>query len=83
MVRGMWYEPQRKTFGCTGHSKCYIKCLKGKGSADEYSPNCGAFLPPDWAERFECPRFVYIKGEDGRWHCVKDELGLIVPLTTP
>jgi len=79
MVKGMWYDPNSKTFGCDGHSKCSIKCLKGKGSANVSSPNCGAFTPPDWAEEFRCPRFVYRRGKEG-WRCVSDELGIIAPL---
>jgi len=80
MVKGMWYSPQTKTFGCDGHSKCYRKCLYGKGSANKSNPNCGAFSPPDWAKRFVCPRFVYEKQSDGSWLCVSDELGIIAPL---
>jgi hypothetical protein len=78
MVRGIWYSPDLRRFGCDGHSKCYAKCLKGKGSANKNSPNCGAFYPtPEWAEEFRCPRFVYRKQPDGRWRCVFDELGLL------
>ena len=80
MVKGMWYDPQLRAFGCSGHSKCFKKCLYGKGSADERSPNCGAFNPPDWAEWFVCPRFIYRREPDGRWVCIQDKLGLIAPL---
>jgi len=75
----MWYDPRSRTFGCSGHSKCWKKCLAGKGSADRQSPNCGAFTPPEWAVRFECPRFIYIRQPDGSWKCVWDRLGLIAP----
>jgi len=80
MVRGMWYDPETKVFGCRGHSKCFKKCLLGKGSASKDNPNCGAFQPPQWAIWFVCPRFVYRKGEGGRWECVEDKLGLIAPV---
>lgn len=79
MVKGMWYDPSSKTFGCDGHSKCYTKCLDGKGSANLHDPNCGAFNPPSWATRFECRRFVYVKQNDD-WKCVSDVLGIIAPL---
>jgi hypothetical protein len=76
MVRGMWYNRPGGVFGCDGHSKCYSKCLKGKGSASKDNPNCGAFVPPDWALEFRCPRFIY-KKINGKWTCIYDELGLI------
>jgi hypothetical protein len=80
MVRGMWYNPSLKRFGCDGHSKCFIKCLKGKGSASKNSPNCGAFYPvPSWALEFRCPRFIYRKQPDGKWLCVYDDLGILAP----
>jgi len=83
MVKGMWYNPAGRVFGCDGHSKCYVKCLNGKGSANMHNPNCGAFNPPAWAKKFVCPRFIYEKQPDGSWLCVHDELGLIVPLREP
>ena len=79
MVKGMWYDPVRKIFGCDGHSKCYVKCLLGKGSANANSPNCGAFHPtPSWAKEFRCPRFVYRK-VNNTWRCIHDALGIIAP----
>jgi len=80
MVRGMWYDPSSRTFGCHGHRKCDVKCLRGKGAAGKHHPHCGAFEPPEWAERFECPRFIYIKKPIGQWECVSDTLGIIAPL---
>jgi hypothetical protein len=80
MVRGVWYNRSLRRFGCDGHSKCYEKCLRGKGSANVNSPNCGAFYHwtvPEWAEEFRCLRFIYRK-VNGKWTCVYDDLGLIV-----
>jgi len=76
---GVWYNPMARVFGCDGHDRCR-ECLKGNSSADKNGPNCWAFAnPPDWAEEFRCPRFVYRRRPDGKWTCVSDKLGIVVP----